>query len=136
MHTQQHTMQPKATKPHTGFDINPIAIGSTEAKGSNVSSQNNPGWFLTFKERVGEPVFGADEERNLDSLQKWDDLAWSDLISSTNLNFVNTLSNIPLANTAPVEDRAIIWGSNSSDLAYALFQKPSRVLIHSNDMIC
>jgi len=109
-----------------GFDLT-----STHAKGSNTPNSTNPGWFVCFEERAGEIVFGADEER-VGSMQfnTWDDLAWNDL---NNSKFINVAQQNIIPNQ--LVEQNIVWGSNSADMAYAMFQKPSRVFIHSNDMI-
>jgi hypothetical protein len=138
-------------KPLFFSQINPdlyfvgFEITATDAKGSSTPNTTNPGWFVCFEERAGEIVFGADEtdlskisdpyfnvKRDIDD---WDSLQWGHLYNSkidSEPKFINiaTISQIK-SNKEP----DIIWASNSSDMAYTLFQKPSRVFIHSNDML-
>ncbi len=123
-------------KPLFFSQINPdlyfvgFEVSATEAKGSNTPNSTNPGWFVCFEERAGEIVFGADEEREAGKLfQTWDDLIWADLGNSLFIN-TNQTGIVPIGN-----DDGIVFGSNSADMGYVLFQKPSRVFIHSNDML-
>lgn len=110
-------------------------VSASEAKGSSTPNTTNPGWFVCFEERAGEIVFGADEERNISlPLNRWDDLAWNDL--GNQVNFINTNSSITIApDTGDEIDKLVVFGSNSSDMAYTLYQKPSCIFIHSNDML-
>jgi hypothetical protein len=118
-----------------GFEIT-----AALAKGSSTPSATNPGWFICFEERAGEIVFGADEFmeiRNPLTLRNWDSLEWGHILS-TNIQkgFVDSNRIITTINPQNISNPDnIIWGSNSSDMAYSLYQKPSRVFIHSNDML-
>ena len=143
-------------KPLFFSQINPdlyfvgFEVSATEAKGNSTPNSTNPGWFVCFEERAGEIVFGADETDlnslpsnyfNNRTLLRWDDLQWGNFynsVSDSELKFVNTLTTILISQTNPVtssEEKSITWGSSSADIAYALYQKPSRVFIHSNDML-
>jgi hypothetical protein len=122
-------------KPLFFSQINPdlyfvgFEISASTAKGISTPNTTNPGWFVCFEERAGEIVFGADEER-IGSFETWNDLAWTDL---NNSKFMDTAQQNIIPNQ--LIEQNIVWGSNSADMAYAIFQKPSRVFIHSNDMI-
>ena len=115
-----------------GFDVT-----AALAKGSSTPSATNPGWFIAFEERAGEIVFGADEERSTaEVLNSWDKLAWSDLSQNGSvIQFIDVSKNVELDQSASINEKNIIWGSNSADMAYTTYQKPSRVYIHSNDML-
>ena len=139
-------------KPLFFSQINPdlyfvgFEVSATEAKGSSTPNTTNPGWFVCFEERAGEIVFGADEtdlSKILDNyfnisrnILFWDNLQWGHMYLQRNgvePKFID-LATIPNI-TANSENPSILWGVNSSDMAYSLFQKPSRVFIHSNDML-
>jgi hypothetical protein len=122
-------------KPLFFSQINPdlyfvgFEISAAVAKGSSTPNTTDPGWFVCFEERAGEIMFGADEERDMGQLLlNWDSLSWLDLNNST---YIDT----SFVFTAPQTPQGVIWGSNSADMAFALYQKPSRVFIHSNDML-
>ncbi len=121
-----------------GFDVT-----AALAKGSSTPSATNPGWFICFEEGAGEIVFGADETdlskiaSNFSStrlINRWDELQWGHFLMNNNeTKFIDSNSII---NVNPINNQdGILWGTNAADMAYALYQKPSRVFIHSNDML-
>lgn len=139
-------------KPLFFSQINPdlyfvgFELSASEAKGSSTPNTTDPGWFVCFEERAGEVVFGADETdlsiipdnyfSTSRDIQKWDNLQWGHMYSSKTSEepkFIDLNSIIEIL--ALDELTSILWGKNSADMSYALFQKPSRVFIHSNDMI-
>lgn len=111
-----------------GFNLNP-----TTAKGQHNPTQNQPGWFITFEERAGEPVFGADEVRTKPNLVFWYELGWNDIFDGEiQQNFVNINKIIEVNNAA---ENTFVWGRNSADQAYATYQNPSRIFIHASDLL-
>lgn len=112
-----------------GFNLNP-----TTAKGQHNPTQNQPGWFITFEERAGEPVFGADELRPLnEDLALWSDLDWNDIFNGeTQQQFINVNKELTVTDD---EENKIKWGLNSADQAYATYQNPSRIFIHASDLL-
>ncbi len=116
-----------------GFDMI-----TSEAKGL-VDTVDDPatlavtdlGWFFVLQEVPGEPRFGLDEASGgtTPTARDWDDLSWGNLAAAT------TCIDVSAAITASVGDSEAVWGDNSADMAYILYQKPVMIAIHANDMI-
>jgi hypothetical protein len=87
------------------------------------------GWFFIIQELPGEPRFGMDISFNQgsDGLS-WDDLAWTNL--PDNVKFIKAGVR---PNIHPSDD--FRWGSDSANMAFVLFQKPSMVAVHAKEML-
>ncbi len=128
-----------------GFDVN-----ETQAKGT-VLDNSNPGWFFVFEEAYGDVHFGMDDEgltppgpgeQDQYELDIWDDLDWRLATSDTGFVHLNSSAVVlrdsfltGLIDEKNSFDRYIDLGRNSADNAYALFQKPVRLIVHSNELL-
>lgn len=104
------------------FDIDaPTALGNP--------ATNDGGWFFVFQERPGEMAFGFDKptEPSNPNKEKWEDYDWDDILPAGKQILR------PAFNVDPSAD--VAWGTNSADMAYAMFQLPVRVAIHASKMI-
>lgn len=123
-----------------GFDLD-----DEEARGTLNPTQttDNTGWFFILKERPGEPRFGLDIDQH--KLVNWNNLSWKDLgladgqciqlnksISLQPYNAVTDQENKPIE-----DDQQAQWNPNtdSSQLAYILFQVPVMVAVHASRML-
>lgn len=119
-----------------GFSLSAAAAKGTFYDGTNPApALANPGWYFVIEERAGEPVFGADKFTGVKNrvLNDWDQLEWGDLLTQDEYKFISVAKNISLISGSI--DKDYIWNSNSSDLAYALLQRPSRIHLHGYDML-
>lgn len=125
-----------------GFDPE---LTKEKAKGSSNPQDNNPGFFFVLQERPGEPRFGLDN-LSPDSPATpgtWNDVAWEHLANFETLDFIDLEQNVvALDPNAPVldpaaaqTDRQFVWGRNSADMAYILYQVPVMVAFHAADML-
>lgn len=117
---------------------------------TTVLENNNPGYFFVFRERPGKVRFGLDEGTTGDMTLGWNGMSWGHLDDpshvSTNSN-ANGLSdlvtflngedpNLSLDDLeGPLLDTQVKWGDNAADMAYILYQKPSIVAIHADEML-
>ena len=133
-----------------GFDLT-----TEKAKGTKPSNHfpanDKLGWFFVLQEVPGEPRFGMDisyepptdpdTDPNNDPPDTWNNLAW-DLFGHSEPAFVR-LSPGPKFKTRPhrpfKKDEDDIskypWGRSAANLAYALFQTPVMVAVHSSEML-
>ena len=109
-----------------GFDLT-----IKQASGDDLTPgfDDNLGWFFVIQEVPGEPRFGMDihYDPGTDGIS-WDDLAWDLLPDGTQFIKGNVLPNITVADKSR-------WGSDSANMAYVLFQKPSMVAVHAKEML-
>lgn len=117
-----------------GFDIDPV-----EARGnlSAVLGDLEPGWFFVFKEMVGEINFGLDVGREnippSNNYTSWNDVDWISFQSDISININN---NITSGEDKPdFLNENIVWGRNSSNMAYITYRQPSMVAYHSINLI-
>ena len=134
-------------------------LTAEEARGNVQNPQADPGWYFVIMERPGEPRFGMDEPHKdfnfalPPKIDRWNDLTWGYLVNSKNdmdqLNIVNlntlkkpVLNPSVLASTTDSddiaqsnEDRPHVWGKDSADLAYILYQAPVKVAVHAAEML-
>lgn len=125
-----------------GFDLDKV-----EAKGNHT---DNPGWFFVLKERPGQLTFALDDNIDIitskshfpDTLAtKWNDLSWGHLVDTQ--DELNSLRHIILLSDsgdirrirADVADSSVIWGTNSADMAYILFQTPVLFARHAQELL-
>ena len=113
-----------------GFDLT-----ADEAKGRRTRPENEPGWFVVFQQRPGEPRFGMDlleAGEPLADLENWDDLLWQHI-------GVGPSEHVDLGaaqlEPSDQDDRQVVWGSNAADTAYILYQAPVMVAFHAGDML-
>lgn len=126
-----------------GFNLSAAEAKGTLYNGSNSpAALANPGWYFVIEERAGEPVFGADKFTGVKTATSqigltWDVLEWGHLINTATDNFISLDKEITLVttNNPNLDDAAVRWKSNSSDIANALYQKPTRVFLHGYDML-
>jgi hypothetical protein len=87
------------------------------------------GWFFIIQEVPGEPRFGMDInfDPGTDGLS-WDDLAWDLLPPDTRFIKSTVVPNINVSDKNK-------WGADSANMAYVLFQKPSMVAVHAQEML-
>jgi len=123
-----------------GFDLD-----DEEARGTINPTQtsDHAGWFFMLKERPGEPRFGLDIDQH--KLVNWNNLSWKDLglvdgqciqlNKSINLQPYNPV--IDQENKPIEDDQQAQWNSNtdSSQLAYILYQVPVMVAVHASRML-
>lgn len=109
-----------------GFDLT-----IEQARGSELTPgfTDDFGWFFIIQEVPGEPRFGMDInfDPGTDGLS-WDDLAWDRLPPDT--RFIKP-SVVPDINV-PDKNK---WGTDSANMAYVLFQKPSMVAVHAQELL-
>ena len=112
-----------------GFDLTiEQARGTVKTPGFD----DDLGWFFILQEIPGEPRFGMDIafDPGSDGLT-WDDLAW-DSFNGADLKFIQAGVH-PAFN--PSDNTPDKWGTNSANMAYILFQKPSMVAVHAKEML-
>jgi len=109
-----------------GFDL---TIKQTRGTEATPGFDDQLGWFFVIQEVPGEPRFGMDIsfDPGSDGLS-WDDLAWDRLPGDT--RFIKAV--VPPSMSLPDGNR---WGSDSANMAYILFQKPSMVAVHAKEML-
>lgn len=109
-----------------GFDLT-----IEQARGTELTAgfTDHLGWFFIIQEVPGEPRFGMDLnfDPGTDGLS-WDDLAWDRLPPDTRFIQGSVIPNINVADKNK-------WGADSANMAYVLFQKPSMVAVHSQEML-
>lgn len=119
-----------------GFDL-----GDHPAPNEKITN-NNLGWFFVIEEHPTEIRFGLDLSNK--GLTSWHELAWSDVKQTTGGYISIKESNPELIspkNSGPEDPELIrfnhdkdhiIWGKNSSHMAYILLQKAYKIQIHSS----
>lgn len=110
-----------------GFDLS-----IEQARGTDLTpgfDDDHLGWFFVIQEVPGEPRFGMDIafDPGTDGLS-WDDLAWDRLPQDTKFIAAGVLPNLDVTDKSH-------WGSDSANMAYVLFQKPSMVAVHAKEML-
>jgi hypothetical protein len=109
-----------------GFDLT-----IEQARGTELTPgfTDHLGWFFIIQEVPGEPRFGMDIrfDPGTDGLS-WDDLAWDRLPPDTTFIKSSVVPNI----SVPDKNK---WGADSANMAYVLFQKPSMVAVHAQEML-
>jgi hypothetical protein len=112
-----------------GFDLTIEQARGTE---KTPGFDDDLGWFFILQEIPGEPRFGMDIEFDpgSDGLT-WDDLAW-DSFGGADLKFIQAGVHPTITPSDNTPDK---WGTNSANMAYILFQKPSMVAVHAKEML-
>jgi hypothetical protein len=109
-----------------GFDLT-----IEQARGTELTPgfTDHLGWFFIIQEVPGEPRFGMDLnfDPGTDGLS-WDDLAWDRLPPDTRFIKAGVVPNISVVDKNK-------WGVDSANMAYVLFQKPSMVAVHAQEML-
>jgi hypothetical protein len=109
-----------------GFDLT-----IEQARGTELTPgfTDHLGWFFIIQEVPGEPRFGMDInfDPGTDGLS-WDDLAWDRLPPDTRFIKSTVVPNINVSDKNK-------WGADSANMAYVLFQKPSMVAVHAQEML-
>ncbi len=133
-----------------GFDLT-----TEKAKGTKPSNRFPPndklGWFFVLQEVPGEPRFGMDvsyepptdpdTNPNNDPPDTWNNLAWN-VFGPSEPAFIKMF---PAPKFKPRPHRPFKkdeddvlkypWGTNAAYMAYALFQTPVMVAVHSSEML-
>ena len=94
---------------------------------------NDPGWFVCFQERPGQPRFGADIG-NGGPLPNWSALNWGHLtLVAGHVSAATSLN----AGSPNVSGQSLAWGatSNSAQIASILYQDPVLVAVHAGEML-
>lgn len=109
-----------------GFDL---TIDETRGTVQTPGFSDNLGWFFIIQEIPGEPRFGMDIsfDQGSDGLS-WDDLAWTNFDPGMKFITENVKPNIH-----PTDFYK--WGTDSANMAFILFQKPSMVAVHAKEML-
>ena len=109
-----------------GFDL---TIDETRGTVQTPGFSDNLGWFFIIQEIPGEPRFGMDIsfDQGSDGLS-WDDLAWNNFDPGMKFITENVKPNIH-----PTDFYK--WGTDSANMAFILFQKPSMVAVHAKEML-
>jgi hypothetical protein len=109
-----------------GFDLTIEQARGTE---KTTGFTDDHGCFFVLHDIAGEPKFGMDIlfNQGSDGLS-WDDLAWTNF--NADIKFIT-------AETAPTLHPGDFyrWGTDSANMAYILFQKPSMVAVHAKEML-
>lgn len=112
-----------------GFDLTLKQARGTE---KTPGFDDDLGWFFILQEIPGEPRFGMDIafDPGSDGVT-WDDLAW-DSFGGADLKFIPAAVHPTFT---PSDNSPDKWGTNSANMAYILFQKPSMVAVHAKEML-
>ena len=98
---------------------------------------DDPGWFIAFQERQGQPRFGADIGAG-GALPKWQDFTWGH-ISATSLagEHISLPATALTATNAVISDETLVWSAASSaaHVASILYQDPVLVAVHAEEML-
>ena len=109
-----------------GFDLT-----IEQARGTDLTPgfADHLGWFFVIQEVPGEPRFGMDIsfDPGTDGLS-WDDLAWDRLPPATRFISASAPPNLNVTDKSR-------WGTDSANMAYVLFQKPSMIAVHAKEML-
>jgi hypothetical protein len=97
-------------------------------------SWGDPGWFFVIEEHPTETRFGLDLSRELPTLTSWRELTWQDVDTrDDDSGYISVATSAPmLPDTAPEQDKNVVWGRNGAHMAYIIMQKPYRLQIHSS----
>jgi hypothetical protein len=109
-----------------GFDL---TIDQARGTAPTPGFDDALGWFFVIQEAPGEPRFGMDIsfDPGTDGLS-WDDLAWDRLPASTRFIEGGVVPNLNVADKSR-------WGTDSANMAYVLFQKPTMIAVHATEML-
>ena len=123
-----------------GFDLD-----VEEAKGDSDDAAK-PGWFFVLRERPGQIRFGLDDWTPVNPDEpdfptsdptNWNDLSWEHLVTdSLELENYQIDAEHSFNSTAGSENTPkAVWGKNSADLAYILYQNPVLFARHGQEML-
>jgi hypothetical protein len=109
-----------------GFDL---TIDQARGTAPTPGFVDDLGWFFVIQEAPGEPRFGMDIsfDPGTDGLS-WDDLAWDRLPAQTRFIEGRVAPNLNVADKSR-------WGTDSANMAYVLFQKPTMIAVHATEML-
>ncbi|HSO87029.1 MAG TPA: hypothetical protein VLQ91_10785 [Draconibacterium sp.] len=123
-----------------GFDLD-----VEEAKGDS-SDASKPGWFFVLRERPGQIRFGLDDwtpaypdEPDFPDSDpdNWNDLSWEHLVNEASdldayhIDALHTFAGNVGSENSPLA----VWGKNSADMAYILYQNPVLFARHAQEML-
>ncbi|MGI9541864.1 MAG: hypothetical protein ACR2MX_01320, partial [Cyclobacteriaceae bacterium] len=124
-----------------GFDLD-----IDEAKGDS-DDASKPGWFFVLRERPGQIRFGLDDWTPVNpddpdfpesDPTNWNDLSWEHLVSEASdlenyqVDAVHSFgSDAGSENSPPLA----VWGKNSADMAFILYQNPVLFARHAQEML-
>ena len=123
-----------------GFDLD-----IDEAKGDS-SDATKPGWFFCLRERPGQIRFGLDDWTPANPAEpafptsdpaNWNDLSWEHLVNAPEdlqQYHVDALHAFT-AGTGADNSPLAVWGKNSADMAYILYQNPVLFARHAQEML-
>ncbi|MGZ4242603.1 MAG: hypothetical protein ACXVQ7_13460, partial [Actinomycetota bacterium] len=113
-----------------------------DALGADSPSAGPAGWYFALQEHTSEPRFGLEPAGSTfaTSPSSWQTLAWSDLVADANalaqLAYIDLGAALP--NTSGIGGPAhwhVSETARASDLAYATYREPVRLLVHASKMI-
>lgn len=119
-----------------GFDLT-----ASEAIGSTIFAENDPGWFFCIEERVGDLRFGLDvaEDSFVWRVDDWNNLTWGHIGTNNGspgtANTIHNYINVSEINIDPLSDPDPDWGNSAANMARIFYQPAVRVSIHADDMI-
>jgi hypothetical protein len=110
-------------------------LSAEEARGDR--NTNDPGWFFVIQERPGEIRFGVDVADELTAPPAtWNDLNQSNAAYSGAYLDATDDAVIPSGvNGNSINQRAVKWGVNSTNMAQILYQNPMLLAVHGDEMI-
>jgi hypothetical protein len=128
-----------------GFDVE----GPTARGDPTPADPEPPGWFFVIKERPGDPRFGLDVAQGgpRATVQTWDDLAWSDVLTTVTPGEFLRAGERAVTITSPAasdpareqsdEDSRFRWraDTHAAELAYILFRAPTLMAVHASEML-
>jgi hypothetical protein len=126
----------------TGAGFWGFTLTKTDALGADSPSAGSAGWYFALQEHTSEPRFGLEPAGPAfaTSPTSWQTLAWSDLAADANalaqLGYIDLGATLP--NTGGIGGPAhwhVSETARGSDLAYATYREPVRLLVHASKMI-
>lgn len=105
-----------------------------------------PGWFFVLRERPGQIRFGLDDWTPANPIEpdfpesdplNWNDLSWEHLVNeASDLDAYHIDALHAFTGNAGLENSPLaVWGKNSADMAYILYQNPVLFARHAQEML-
>jgi hypothetical protein len=137
------TLEPDIT--YFMFDITPEQAHG-EVYQENGNRKRKAGWYVVIQSPPTDPAFGFNgvvgDERKIapTDITDWNDVNWRDVEGKTGLD---TYSFVEIQNNR-LNDASVIatsgstqatWGESAANIALVTLQRPTRVVIHADDLI-